>query len=51
LVSHHIIQLQHGGSNRKANLVRICEWCHAAIHPWMTAPALVVDERFRPFWG
>lgn len=51
LVWHHVIQLQHGGTNAPANLVKICEWCHAEIHPWLTAPPLVVDERFRPLWG
>jgi hypothetical protein len=51
LLWHHIIQLQHGGSNVDSNLIAICETCHAAIHPWLKAPELVVDERFRPLWG
>lgn len=38
LVSHHVIQLQHGGNNDVRNIVLICEWCHAAIHPWLRAP-------------
>lgn len=32
---HHVIQIQHGGSNHRRNFVAICERCHAAIHPWM----------------
>lgn len=38
LIRHHIIQIQHGGNNEGANLVTICDWCHAEIHPWMDAP-------------
>lgn len=34
-VSHHIIQIQHGGSNYARNRVSICEDCHAKIHPWL----------------
>lgn len=32
---HHIIQLQHGGSNSKKNIVALCDDCHAEIHPWL----------------
>jgi len=32
---HHVIQIQHGGSNLARNLVPLCEDCHAAIHPWL----------------
>jgi hypothetical protein len=32
---HHIIQLQHGGMNHKKNIVSLCNFCHAKIHPWM----------------
>lgn len=32
---HHIIQLQHGGDNRKTNIVIVCKNCHADIHPWL----------------
>jgi hypothetical protein len=39
LVSHHVIQIQHGGSNYARNRVDICEPCHAAIHPWLPRPA------------
>lgn len=35
---HHVIQIQHGGSNYLRNRVAICESCHAAIHPWLPEP-------------
>jgi hypothetical protein len=35
LIRHHVIQLQNGGSNWHLNIVRICEDCHAEIHPWL----------------
>jgi 5-methylcytosine-specific restriction endonuclease McrA len=38
LVRHHIIQIQNGGNNEGANLVTICDWCHAEVHPWLDAP-------------
>lgn len=34
-VRHHIIQIQHGGSNSKENIVPLCIGCHAEIHPWL----------------
>lgn len=34
-VRHHIIQLQHGGTNVATNLLPLCEECHADIHPWL----------------
>jgi hypothetical protein len=36
--NHHVIQLQHGGSNSSLNIVRICGECHADIHPWLERP-------------
>lgn len=39
LIWHHIIQVQNGGSSRLWNLVRLCEDCHAQIHPWLPRPA------------
>ncbi len=39
LVAHHVIQIQHGGSNYLRNRVDVCEDCHAAIHPWLPKPA------------
>lgn len=35
LFKHHIIQLQHGGTNWHLNIVKICDECHCLIHPWM----------------
>lgn len=32
---HHIIQIQHGGSNYIRNFVAICDACHSAVHPWL----------------
>ena len=29
---HHIIQIQHGGRNRKRNLVLLCRECHSLVH-------------------
>lgn len=37
LVRHHVIQLQNGGTNWHLNTVKICEACHAAIHPWLAS--------------
>ena len=34
-VRHHIVQLQNGGGNHGTNLVRLCDGCHATVHPWM----------------
>lgn len=39
LAGHHVIQIQHGGSNHVRNRVRICTECHAKIHPWLPKPA------------
>ena len=35
-VRHHIIQIQNGGPNRKSNIIRLCDDCHAEVHPWLT---------------
>lgn len=32
---HHVIQVQHGGSNSVRNLVPLCRACHADVHPWL----------------
>lgn len=32
---HHVIQLQHGGSNTPRNVVPLCHACHREIHPWL----------------
>lgn len=39
LAWHHVIQIQHGGSNTPRNRVGICPACHADIHPWLDAEA------------
>lgn len=38
LFRHHVIQVQHGGSNWDLNIVKICGRCHAEIHPWLEVP-------------
>lgn len=40
---HHIIQVQHGGSNYLRNRVAVCPPCHAAIHPWLAEAPRVVS--------
>lgn len=35
LAWHHVIQIQHGGSNYLRNRVALCAPCHADIHPWL----------------
>jgi hypothetical protein len=32
---HHIIELQHGGSNHYRNRVSLCYACHRRLHPWL----------------
>lgn len=32
---HHVIQIQHGGSNYLRNRVSLCAGCHANVHPWL----------------
>lgn len=32
---HHVIQVQHGGSNNARNIVRLCHRCHTDVHPWL----------------
>lgn len=34
---HHVIQIQHGGSNYLRNRVALCRTCHAAVHPWLSS--------------
>jgi hypothetical protein len=33
---HHVIEVQHGGSNTGRNLVSLCFRCHQYLHPWLT---------------
>lgn len=42
---HHIIQVQHGGSNNPRNLVAICHACHQSIHPWLVPPTSLENRR------
>lgn len=35
LVEHHVVQLQHGGTNWNLNREWICESCHAEVHEWL----------------
>lgn len=35
---HHVIQIQHGGSNHPRNRVALCFSCHHKVHPWLPAP-------------
>lgn len=33
---HHLIEVQHGGSNHWRNQVPLCFPCHQYLHPWLT---------------
>lgn len=46
LYRHHIIQIQHGGSNLSINQVMICHRCHGLIHPWLPRPTTVENRGF-----
>lgn len=39
LYFHHIIEIQHGGSNTARNKVSLCFNCHQYLHPWLKEPA------------
>lgn len=43
---HHVIQIQHGGSNYARNRVPICRPCHTTVHPWMDR-----EQRQPDSWG
>jgi hypothetical protein len=43
---HHIIQVQHGGSNTPRNLVTLCHRCHRSVHPWLPAPNTLEQRGF-----
>lgn len=43
-VTHHIVQLQHGGNNGKSNRVRLCHKCHAFVHPWLNEDGTTKPE-------
>ncbi len=46
LYRHHIIEVQHGGSNHQDNQVALCFACHKAIHPWLTDEPPPQPSRF-----
>lgn len=54
---HHIVQVQHGGLNLPCNLVPLCDYCHAIVHPWMRQGQAVmlvdVEARYdgQPLWA
>lgn len=48
LYAHHVIQIQHGGSNTVRNRLVICYRDHASIHPWM--PPTRRGEDLRGEW-
>lgn len=35
LAWHHLVTIDHGGSNGIWNLVALCHTCHRRIHPWL----------------
>lgn len=40
LIRHHIVLLKHGGSPQsKENIIFLCGFCHAEVHPWLFAPS------------
>jgi hypothetical protein len=41
---HHVIQVQHGGSNNPHNLVSLCNDCHRRVHPWL-AESTTLERR------
>ena len=43
---HHIVQLQFGGLNIRQNVVWLCAFHHADVHPWMALPG----ESSTSFW-
>lgn len=49
ICGHHIIQIQHGGRNRKRNLVLLCRECHALVHKGLTFfPLTNASSRDKP---
>lgn len=35
LYVHHVVEVQHGGSNDPKNRVALCFPCHQHLHPWL----------------
>lgn len=48
---HHVIQIQHGGTNAVRNRVSICGGCHAQVHPWLRPEPLLDNALYRPVWS
>jgi hypothetical protein len=49
---HHVIQIQHGGSNYLRNRVALCTACHADVHPWLPdVPRVVSASGWTSFEG
>lgn len=40
---HHVIQVQHGGSNHPRNRVTLCPLCHSDVHPWLDRASRTVS--------
>jgi len=34
-IRHHIVPIKNGGHNHSLNLMQLCRYCHAEIHPWL----------------
>ncbi len=44
IIRHHVIPLQNGGGPQVVkNVVMLCEYCHADVHPWLSYPAQPVE--------
>lgn len=51
LYFHHIVEVQHGGSNAPRNLVPLCFACHQYLHPWLKdEPAPNQVNGFESLW-
>lgn len=46
---HHIIQVKHGGTNRRDNKVWICTPCHRQVHPHMAEPPKAAPVGIVPY--
>lgn len=47
LYHHHVIEVQHGGSNALRNRVPLCFPCHQYLHPWLTTEAALPVDAVR----
>lgn len=46
---HHVVEVQHGGSNAARNQVPLCFDCHQYLHPWLVEPPRVRPGAFESF--